>query len=193
MPFLVLALVVLFGFGYVWLLVAVARAAPPYRVDGATITLRHGQLLRGFSLLAFFGAPLLFGLWLIFFPARSQTTLVPVVITVLALAVVALLLVWEAFQFQLTLSPTGLEARSPWKGRFTHTWPQVTALSYSRTNAWFSLSFADGGAFHVSIIVPGVSKLLETCERHLTPDQMTTAAAGYRALNRKWPFGEKNQ
>ncbi len=193
MPLLVLALVVLIGFGFVWLLVAVARAAPPYRADGATITLRHGQLLRGFALLAFFGAPLLFGLWLIFFPARSQTTLVPVVITVLALAVFALLLVWEAFQFQLTLSPAGLEGRSPWKGRFTHTWPQVTALSYSRTNAWFRLSFADGGAFHVSIIVPGVAKLLETCEHHLKPDQMANAKDGYRWVRRKWPYGEPSQ
>ncbi len=187
MPFLVLAFVALLGFGFVWLLFAVARAAPPYREEAGTVTFRHGALLRAFAVLAFFGAPMLLGLWVLFFPPRSNTTLAPAIVTAALLGVAGILLVWEAFQFQLTISPAGLECRSPWKGRFSQTWEQVTAIEYSAVNAWFVVKFPDG-AFHVSTLVPGVSRFLEECERRLKPEQIAGAKRGYASLRRKWPF-----
>lgn len=189
MPLLVLAFVALLGFGFVWLLFAVARAAPPYREEAGTITVRHGALLRAFAVLAFFGAPMLLGLWVLFFPPRSNATLAPAIVTAALLGVAGILLVWEAFQFQLTISPAGFECRSPWKGRFSQTWEQVTALEYSAVNAWFILRFSGGGSFHVSTLVPGVSRFLEACESRLKPEQMANAEPGYRKLGRKWPFG----
>jgi hypothetical protein len=80
MPFLVLSLVAVLGLGFVWLLFGVARAAPPYRADGDTFTFRHGKLLRLFAVVVFFAAPLVFGLWLLFFPPRSNATLMPAVV-----------------------------------------------------------------------------------------------------------------
>jgi endonuclease/exonuclease/phosphatase family metal-dependent hydrolase len=189
MPLLVLVLAALLGLGFVWLLFAVARAVPPYRVDGDTIVLRHGQLLRAFAVLAFFGAPMVFGLWILFFPPRSNATLAPIVVAAALLGLAGFLLVWEAFKFQLTVSPAGLDCRSPWKGRFSQTWDQVTALEYSSANAWFTLKFQGGGAFHVSALVPGVSRFLEACEGRLKPEQLANAEPGYRKLGRKWPFG----
>ncbi len=189
MPLLVLFAAALIGLGFVWLLFAVARAAPPYRDDSGTVTLRHGQLLRAFAVLAFFGAPMLFGLWILFFPPRSNATLAPIVVAAALLGLAGFLLVWEAFKFQLTVSPAGLECRSPWKGRFVYSWEQVTALEYSAVNAWFVLKFQGGGEYHVSALVPGVSRFLEACEGRLKPEQMTNAEPGYRKLGRKWPFG----
>ncbi len=188
MPLLVLAFVALLGFGFVWLLFAVARAAPPYRVDGETVVVRHGALLRAFAVLAFFGAPMLLGLWILFFPPRSEATLAPIIVAAVLLGVAGILLVWEAFQFQLTITPAGLECRSPWKGRFSHAWDRVTALEYSAVNAWFVVKFPDG-AFHVSTLVPGVSRFLEECEGRLKPEQLANTEPGYRKLGRKWPFG----
>lgn len=189
MPLLVLALAALLGLGFVWLLFAVARAAQPYRDDGGTIALRHGLLLRAFAVLAFFGAPMVFGLWILFFPPRSNATLAPIIVAAALLGLAGFLLVWEAFKFQLTVSPTGLDCRSPWKGRFSQTWEQLTALEYSVANAWFTLKFRGDSEFHVSTLVPGVSRFLELCEGRLKPEQMANAEAGYRKLGRKWPFG----
>jgi hypothetical protein len=189
MPLLVLAFVALIGLGFVWLLFAVARAAPPYRADGGTITLRHGQLLRAFAVLAFFGAPMLFALWVLFFPPRSNATFAPAIVAAALLGLAGFLLVWEAFKFQLTLSPAGLDCRSPWKGRFSHAWEQVTALEYSTVNAWFVLKFQGNSEFHVSTLVPGVSRFLEACEGRLKPEQMTGAKRGYGWVRRKWPYG----
>jgi magnesium-transporting ATPase (P-type) len=189
MPLLVLALVALLGFGFVWLLFGVARAAPPYRADGDTLTFRHGKLLRLFAVVVFFAAPLVFGLWLLFFPPRSNATLFPIIVAAAVLGVAGVLLVWEAFKFQLTTSPAGLDCRSPWKGKFAHPWEQVTVLEYSALNAWFVLKFAGGSEFHVPTLVPGVARFLEACERRLKPEQMAKAKRGYRTVGRKWPFG----
>lgn len=188
MPLLVLFAAALIGLGFVWLLFAVARAAPPYRAEGGTITLRHGQLLRAFAVLAFFGAPMIFALWILFFPPRSNATLTPIIVAAALLGLAGFLLVWEAFKFQLTVSPAGLDCRSPWKGRFSHSWEQVTAVEYSVANAWFALKFQGGGQFHVSTLVPGVSRFLETCEGRLKPEQMAGAKRGYAKIHRKWPF-----
>jgi hypothetical protein len=187
MPALVLALVAVLGFGFVALLFALARIAPPHRVDGDIVTLRHGPLLRGFAITAFFGAPLLLGLWIALFPPRSNATLLPVILTTALLALLGVLLVWEAFQFELTIAPTGLTGRSPWKGRFAQPWANLKAVRYSRGNAWFALAFADGGTFHVSALVPGVVRLLEACERHLPPEALAGAQPGYRMVRRPWP------
>lgn len=187
MPLLVLALAGLLGLGFVWLLFAVARAAPPYRTEGTTITFRHGKLLRAFAVLAFFGAPMLLGLWIVLFPPRSDFTRLPIILAAAVLGIMGLLLIWEAFQFQLTISPQGLECHSPWKGRSTHSWEQLMAVAYSRWNAWFVLTFQGGRVFHVSSLIPGVGRFLEACEQHLKPEQMTGSEAGYRWLRRKRP------
>ncbi|QEL16135.1 endonuclease/exonuclease/phosphatase family protein [Limnoglobus roseus] len=189
MPLLVLALVALLGFGFVWLLFATSRAAPPYRVEGDTSIFRHGKLMQFFAVLSFFGAELILGLWVIFFPPRSNATLMPVVVTAVVLGLAGFLLIWEAFRFQLTTTTTGLDCKSPWKGRAQQSWSQVKELAYSPVNSWFALTFQDGRSFHVSRLVPGVTRFLESCERHLPPEAMTKAAPGYHRLGRKWPFG----
>lgn len=187
MPLVVLLLVVVLGLGFVWLLFSVARSVPPARVEGDAVTFRHGRLLQAFAVVALFGAELGLGLWALFYPPRSNATLLPIVVTAVALGLAGFLLVWEAFRFQLVSTPTALDCRSPWRGRFQRSWAQVTALEYSAANAWFVLKFQDGSAFHLSRLVPGVTKFLELCEQHLKPEAMTKAAAGYRRLGRKWP------
>lgn len=187
MPLLVLLLAVVLGLGFVWLLFSAARSAPPARVEGDTVTFRHGPLLQAFAVLALFGAELGLGLWALFYPPRSNATLLPIVVTAVALGLAGFLLVWEAFRFQLVSTPTSLDCRSPWRGRFQRPWQQVTGLAYSAANSWFVVRFQDGQTFHLSLLVPGATKFLELCEQHLKPEAMTKAAGGYRRLGRKWP------
>lgn len=189
MPLLVLALVAFLGFGFVWLLLSIARWAPPDRIDGETITFRHGQLLRAFAVIVFFGVPFAMGLMLIAYPPRSNLTMSASVVVAALFGLAGFLLTWEAFQYRLVVSPAGLECRSPWKGRFTQTWDSVTAVEYSTVNMWFVLIFQGGSEFHVSTLVPGVSQFLEACERRLTPEQMAGAKRGYGWVRRKWPHG----
>lgn len=188
MPLLALALVALLGFGFIWLLLSVARAAPPERIDGDTITFRHGKLMRSFAVLVFFGVPLGMGLMVIAYPPRSNLTISLSAAVAVLFGIAGFLLTWEAFQYRLTIAPSGLDCRSPWKGRFQHTWEQVTAVGYSRLNAWFILTFGSNGSFCVPVLVPGVARFLEECEKRLKPETFANAKAGYRAVGRKWPF-----
>ena len=45
-----------------------------------------------------------------------------------------------------------------------------------------------GSEFHVSTLVPGVSRFLEACEGRLKPEQMAGAKRGYGWVRRKWPY-----
>ena len=70
MPYLIVAIMALFGLGFVGLLFVAARRGRPYQHDAATATttLRHGVWLRAFAVFAFFGAELVLCVWLLVNP-----------------------------------------------------------------------------------------------------------------------------
>lgn len=154
MPVLLLILALLLGFGFLAVLLRGGRGQP-YRVDGNTIVLRHSPLLRWFSVMALFGGETLFGLWVTILPPETQTQRWLLAGGAMMLGVVGLALVWEAFQWQLTATPTHLDCRSPWKPRIQVARDQITQRRYSRLNGWHVLRFADGRSFRIPCIVPG--------------------------------------
>lgn len=189
MPLLFLALAVVLGVGFVWLLFATARRGRP-ATDPATgaLTFRHGTPLRWFAVFALFGAETLFGVWAVVYPPQSPRTAVPLAVGAAALGLAGALLCWEAYRFAVTTSPEGLDCRSPWRGRRVVPWEGIVRVEFSAANAWFAVRFADGRSFRVPAVVPGVGRFLEECERHLKPDQLRPAKGGYPLVGRKWPY-----
>jgi len=189
MPVLFLALAVLLGVGFVWLLFATARRGRP-AADPATgaLTFRHGAPLRWFAVFALFGAETLFGVWAVLYPEQAAKLAVPLAIGAATLGLAGALLCWEAYRFAVAVGPDGLDCRSPWRGRRVVPWAGVARVEFSPANAWFAFRFADGTAFRVPAVVPGIGRLLEECERHLKPEQLLPAKGGYPLVGRKWPY-----
>jgi hypothetical protein len=184
MPLLFLALAVVLGVGFVWLLFAAARRGVPH----GALTFRHGLVLRAFAVFALFGAPTLFGAWAALYPAAAARLAVPLALGAAALGLAGALLCWEAYRFAVTASDAELDCRSPWRGRKVVPWELVTRVEFSAANAWFRLHFADGGSFRVPAVVPGIGRFLEACERHLKPEQLRPAQGGYPLAGRKWTY-----
>jgi hypothetical protein len=99
-------------------------------------------------------------------------------------------LLWESWRFALFVSPEGIECRSPWRpGRFLP-WRDIEEVSFSRANSWFVLRSKDNWKFRIHILVPGLSQLLEQCERHLPAGALDGAEAGYMRVGRPLPRDE---
>jgi hypothetical protein len=189
MPLLYLALAVVLGVGFVWILFAAARRGRP-AADPATggLLFRHGPALRWFAVFALFGAELLFGVWAVVYPPQSAAAAAPVVAGAVLLGLAGVLLCWEAYRYALVVTDRELDCRSPWHGRRVVPWEAVTRLEFSAANAWFVLRFADGTSFRVPAVVPGVGHFLAACEGHLKPEQLRPAKGGYPLVGRAWPF-----
>lgn len=157
MPALLLILALLLGFGFLTVLLRGGRGRP-YRITGDTIVLRHSPLLRLFSVMALFGGETLFGLWVTILPPETPMQRWLLTGGAMLLGVVGLALVWEAFQWQLTVTPTHLDCRSPWKPRIRVAREQIVGRGYSRLNGWHVLRFADGRTFRIPAIVPGAHR-----------------------------------
>ena len=190
MPYLIVAIMALFGLGFVGLLFVAARRGRPYQHDAATATttLRHGLWLRAFAVFAFFGAELVLCVWLLVNPPPTARLAALPLLGGVVLGLVGILLILEAYRFAVTVSPTGIECRSPWKPRRVVPWGDVESVAFSRANLWFLLKFSSGGSFRVSALVPGVGHFLHVCETHLPPAKMLAAKPGYAWVGRKWPY-----
>ena len=190
MPYLIVAIMALFGLGFVGLLFVAARRGRPYQHDAATATttLRHGVWLRAFAVFAFFGAELVLCVWLLVTPPPTARLAALPLLGGVVLGLVGILLILEAYRFAVTVSPTGIDCRSPWKPRRVGPWGDVESVAFSQANLWFLLKFSSGGSFRVSALVPGVGHFLHVCETHLPPAKMLAAKPGYAWVGRKWPY-----
>jgi hypothetical protein len=191
MPVLFLVLALLIGVGFVWVLFASARhGTPSTDPNSGAVMFRHSAALRWFAVFALFGAQLLFGVWIIVYPPQTTQSAIPVAAGALTLGLAGVLLCWEAYRYALIVTEQELDCRSPWRGRQVVPWNLVSRVEFSAANAWFVLRFVGGGSFRVPAVVPGVGSFLAHCERHLKPEQLRSAKAGYPLIGRKWPFQE---
>jgi hypothetical protein len=189
MPLLYLALTVVLGVGFVWLLFTTARRGGP-AADPATgaLTFRHAAPLRWFAVFALFGAELLFAVFAVLYPDQAARMAVPLVLGAATLGLAGVLLCWEAYRYAVTVTDAELDCRSPWRGRRVAPWEAITRVEFSAATAWFVLRFADGGSFRVPAVVAGIGQFLAACERHLKPEQLRPAKGGYPLAGRAWPF-----
>jgi hypothetical protein len=173
--------------GFLGLLTWAARRGKP-RADPETGTLvfRHSILFRGFSLLAAFGIPLGITALVLVNPPKKDGDVTAIVCLYALFGALSAPLLWESMRFSLTVSPEGLDCRSPWRpGRFV-AWEEVQKLTYGGASQWFIIHTKDRWKFRVSIFVSGLNQFLEQFEKHLPQEALAGARQGYQWVGR--PF-----
>jgi hypothetical protein len=185
--FLIVAVPVI---GFLGLLMWAAQRGRPVEGPGGTLVFRHGLLLRGFAMVMAFGIPLGITILVLFNPPKKEGDLTAIVCLYALFGVLSAPLLWEAMRFSLTVSPEGLDCRSPWRGHRFLPWEEVKEVSYNATNSWFVIRARDGWKFRPSILVPGLAKFLEACERRLPLSALANAEEGYRRVRRPFPREE---
>ena len=173
--------------GFLSLLLWAARRGRPAEGPGATLVFRHGLLLRGFSLFAAFGIPLGITVLVLFNPPKQDGDVTAILCLYGLFAVLSAPLLWESMRFSLAVTPEGLDCRSPWRGHRFLAWHEVKEVSFNPTNSWFVIRAHDGWKFRPSILVPGLARFLEQCERHLPLSALANAVEGYRRVGRPFP------
>jgi hypothetical protein len=141
------------------------RGRPKVDLSTGALWFRHSVLFRGFAVLAAFGMPLAITALLIFvMPPKNAGDVLAVIAIYALFFVLGGPLLWEASRFALGVSKAGLDCRSPWRASRFVPWTEVTQISYSSINSWFIIRTRDGWKFHVSVLVPGLSEFLASCE-----------------------------
>lgn len=92
---------------------------------------------------------------------------------------------------RLAVGPDGLDCRSPWRRRAIVRWEEVADVSFTGPLAWFEVRTTGGGRVRVPTHLGGLDAFLETCERHLTPEQLEPALGAYVYLGRPFPGGDR--
>lgn len=166
METLLIGLAFLSAVGWIGLLLILARNGKPACDGGSEFTLRHSAALRLFSILALFGGGTVFGFWAAIAPPQDNTLTIAFAAGAMALALFGFALLWESYRWKLTVTPTGLECRSPWKAPRTVEWSEVQSVTYSSLQGWHIVLFKDGDSFRIPGIVPGVWRFLKVWHAH---------------------------
>jgi hypothetical protein len=169
------------------LLWAARRGQPQADPETGTLVFRHSILFRGFALFAGFGVPLAITLLVILYPPKDRGDFLAVLGLYGLFFGLSAPLLWEGMRYALTVSPQGLDCRSPWRGGRFLTWDEVQDISYSTLSSWFIIRARDGWKFRAPILVPGLARFLEQCERYLPPAALRKAEAGYSMVGRPFP------
>ena len=98
-------------------------------------------------------------------------------------------LFWEVMRFGYAATPAGIDAVSPWRGRWLIRWDEIDALSYAA--GWFRIQSKSRGGFSIPLLASGRADLLEAAEKRLTLDQLAGAIGGYTAVGRRFPYTGK--
>lgn len=185
---LALAAAVITAIGGFWALLAAGRAGRA-TIDPKTnlLTLRHGRLFRVIAIVTFVGMELLIGSVALLFPPRTAVATGLFVAVAVVVALLGIILIWDAYRFGLGMSPTHLHCHSPWRGSRTIAWSEIERISFSSVNLWFAIEPKSGPAFHVLGLVPGVNQFLEACETHLPHEKLRLAEPGYAWVLRRFP------
>jgi hypothetical protein len=174
--------------GFLGLLLWAARAGRPAAgPEPGALLFRHGLLLRGFALFAAFGIPLAITALVFVFPPQKEGDVGAIIGVYSLFGGLSAPLLWEAMRFALLVSPRGLVCRSPWRRGRSLTWGEVEEVSFSPGNSWFVIRARDGWKFRVPTLVPGLTRFLEACERHLPAAALVAALPGYQRLRRPFP------
>src|SRR5262249_42054667 len=95
-------------------------------------------------------------------------------------------LLWESMRFSLTVSPEGLDCRSPWRpGRFV-AWDEVQKLTYGGGGQWVVIHTQRRWKVCVCVPVSRRNQSLEQFEKHLPQEALAGARQGYQWVGR--PF-----
>lgn len=186
--FLIIAVPVI---GFLGLLMWAAQRGRPVAGPGGTLVFRHSLLLRGFSLLMAFGIPIGITVLMFFNPPKNESDVGAIIGLYALFGLLSAPLLWESMRFALTVTPAGLDCRSPWRGRRFLPWEDVKEVSYNATNSWFVIRARDGWKFRPSILVPGLAKFLEECEKRLPLSALANAEEGYRRVRRPFPRADE--
>lgn len=185
---LALALAAIVAVGGFWLLISNSRYRTILPDASGRLHLRHGLLFRAYACGLFLGLELLLGSLVLFFPPESSLAIGLLVAAALITLVLGVILMWDASRFALTVTASGLECRSPWRGPRTILWREVERVSFSSVNLWFAIEPKSGPPFHVLAIVPGVNQFLAACETNLPVEKLFAAEPGYDWVWRKFPY-----
>jgi hypothetical protein len=159
--------------GWLGLIAWVAWDMPPaVEHQGGSITLRYSRWVRCYFLFAAFGIPLGFTVVAIFKPPENDGDLWAIAGLYALFGVLSLPFWWETIHFSLTISATGLECRSGWRGVRRAAWTDVASLFASEFGRWFLLRTHSGPVIRVpSQFMPGLSCFLEAVEKHAPLDR----------------------
>jgi hypothetical protein len=172
--------------GIVWLFAFGAVLSRPVADDRAALLLRHSLWFRGFALVAILGMTLFLTIMAFVSPPKEDEVWI-VFVVVGGFVVLGLPLIWESMRFGLIVVPEGLDCRSPWRGARFLTWDEVEAVRFGGVGSWFIVRAKDRWKFRVPLLVPGLSRFLEQCERHLPLSALEEARAGYDRVGRPFP------
>ncbi len=101
---------------------------------------------------------------------------------------VGLPLCWEVLRFGFATTPEGLEAVSPWRGRWFIPWGEIDAVSYGF--GWFAVESRTRGTFRIPLMATNLDGFLAACEGRLKVEQLTRAIRGYTGVGRRFPGTE---
>ena len=93
---------------------------------------------------------------------------------------------WELMRFGYTIMPQGIDAVSPWRGRWFIAWEDVDAVSYAA--GWFRIVSSKAGGFAIPLLASDGNELLEEAEKHLDHERLARAITGYSAVGRRFPY-----
>jgi hypothetical protein len=161
MPLAVLGIAAILSLLYVAALARAGRSAVPAHAAADSYTLRHSPLLRYFSIVALFGGQAGLAIWSIVAPPSTPLMAGLLTAAAVLLGLAGFMLLWESYRWQLRVTATHLECRSPWKPTATRAFGDLARVHYSKAQGWYVLEFAGGARFRVPAVVPGHSRLLQ--------------------------------
>lgn len=185
---LALALAALFAIGGFWFLLNTSRKQSVPVDDNGRLTLRHGKLFWTYACGLFLGLEILIGSLALFFPLTSPLANGLLICVAVIAAILGIVLIWDAYRFQMMITSEGLDCHSPWRGPSQIPWNEIQNISFSTANLWFEVKPKTGDTFHVMAIVPGVQQFLASCEANLPVEKLVAAEEGYDWVWRKFPY-----
>jgi hypothetical protein len=153
---------------------------------------RHHIFVRGLGVFTAFVVPIAITILVIAKPPQNDREYIAVFFLYGLFAVLSAPLLWESTRFALTITPEGLDCRSPWRRRQFFAWKEVEEISFTAFGGWFVIHAAGGRKFRVQAIVPGLGAFLEACEQRLPPEAFRRAKAGYAQLQRPLPASKES-
>lgn len=173
----------------VWLLLFTSRRKTVAKNAQGVLVLTHSRLFCILSVALFLGLLLLVATLAMWYPPVTPVSITLCGLAILTILILGVVLMWDAFQYSLTITSKGLDCISPWRGKRFIAWNDVKQIDFSDANLWFGVQPHQGPVFHVSVFVPGCAQFLGECEANLKTEQLAPAVQGYPWVWRALPAG----
>ena len=167
---------------------AAQRGRPAEDAERGRLVFRHSLAFRILALVLLLGPLAGISVLLAFKPPTKEGDTVAVVFLYALFTGLGVPLCNEALRWCLAMDDDGLTCWSPWRGKGYIAWKELREVAWTGSGSYFILK-SRGFWFRASPLVPGLSRLLEECEKRLPPQAMEPAYAGYTAIARQIPSG----